>query len=129
MGRAGIAPHSVISPVRFLAKTLARPLVQLRHAALTVSVSRLEGGTTLPALPECVQMLEALVERGRIDRKLGKGDGGGHRDVREGRRISAENPVASVREMLVDQARVRQRFLAGMFAPGMVGCQFELRSQ
>src|ERR1700731_111605 len=60
------------------------PVIQFRHAAIAVGIGSLEGGTTLPALPESIQMLETLVQRGRVDRKLGEGNCRCHRNVREG---------------------------------------------
>ena len=61
-------------------------------------------------------MFEALVERGCVDRELGEGDRGRHGDVREGRLVAAEQPLAAVRQMLVDEGGVGQRLFAAMLA-------------
>src|SRR5471032_3109200 len=95
-------------------------LIQFRYAAVAVRVGGLEGRALLPAFPVGVQMFEALVERRGVDRELGKGDRRGQRDVRERRLVAAQQPLASVRQMPVDQRRMRQRLLAAMLAPGLV---------
>ena len=71
------------------AEVLRRPLgsfslriIQLRYAAVAVGIGSLEARAELPALPVRIQMLETLVQRRGVDRKLGKGDRGCQRSHR-----------------------------------------------
>lgn len=71
-------------------------LVDLNDAALTVGVSGLERRSSLPALPECIDVFEALIEGRCVHRELREGNRDRHRHVREGRRIAAKHPLAAI---------------------------------
>src|ERR1700686_1164616 len=88
-------------------------IIQLWHAAVTVGIRCLEGGTKLPALPVGIQMLEALVKRRDVHWELRKRNRCRQRDVREGRFTPTKQPFTAVGQMLVDHRRMGQcRFWA-----------------
>src|SRR3954462_859084 len=107
----------------------SHPVVDLRHTAAPVRIGSDEGRPGLPALPEGIEMLEALIERSGVHRELGERDGRRQRDVRERRLIASQQPRTAVGEVPVGQAGMRQCHLAGVLAPGRIAGQFELRAQ
>src|ERR1700710_2030603 len=122
-GRLAVGPRSGPTAGR------SGPVVDLRHTAAPVGIGGQEGRPGLPALPEGIEILEALIERSGVDRELGEGDRRRQRDVRERRLFAAQQPRAAVSEMPVDKTSMRQCHLAGVLAPGWIAGQFELRAQ
>src|SRR3954470_15785268 len=72
------------------------PVIELGHTTVPVGVGDQEGRPALPALPEGIDVLEALIERRGVHRKLREGDRGRHRNIRERWRLAAEQPLAAI---------------------------------
>src|SRR4051812_48980799 len=58
-------------------------VVDLRNAAAPVGIGSDKGWPGLPALPEGIEMFEALVERSGVDRELRESDRRRQGDIRE----------------------------------------------